>query len=420
MRARAHRSQVCSARAEVMDRNASSSVACWSSCWASSRPPCSARISARWTRAHAGEPVDGLPFAPPVGGLSPLAGPPVVRGVPARGDHRAVGHPGGDGAELAVHRGDGRLLHQPEPFLGPPQRDQERSVAQQPEGLEVRVPEAGADLDGPSRHFEGAVDVSGHLRPVALREGQVAVGEALWLPFEEALPAGGPGRCDGALLLERVLAADVECERGGAGPVASVLVGLERPLLRLDGQVGLRGEPRRQRQGLEVGGTELRFPVGLGQQVERGLPPVLSQCLVGRGQAGRTLALSRFHPPNCPTLGQWAAGATGSGRRRPAPIPGRWRTTTRGRRSSASRDIAWEPSRRPWPAFGALRPPRRTAGRAGSPCWKPTSGDSTGWPMPWDMPTPSACWPPCSITPSSPSPPSAPEPSPRPARAPDR
>ena len=225
--------------------------------------------------AHAGEPVDGLPLAPPMRGFRPLASPPVVGGVAACGDHRAVGHPGGDGAELPVHRGDGRLLHQPETLLRPPQGDQERSVPQQAEGLEVGVAVAGTDLDGPSRHLEGAVDLSGHLRPVALRQGQVAVGEALGLPFEETLPPAGPGRCDGALLLERVFPADVERQRGGPAAVAPGQVGLERPLFRLDGQVGVGAEPCRQSQRLQVPGIEIRFPVGPGQQVERLLPPML-------------------------------------------------------------------------------------------------------------------------------------------------
>ena len=131
-----------------------------------------------------------------------------------------------------------------------------------------------AELDRPGRQLDPEVDLTHRLRDHAPRQCLITVRVALLVTFDQPLTAVQPRRGDGELTPDAVVPKDVEGEERSACPVPGVNLRLERTLLRLEREVGLRAEPRRLGQRFQVVGPEGALAVGLRQEVERLLPAV--------------------------------------------------------------------------------------------------------------------------------------------------
>ena len=87
-----------------------------------------------------------------------------------------------------------------------------------------------------------------------------------------------PGRGDRRLALESVCARHVDGHVRRANVVALGQMCLERALLHIERDIGLRGEEGGKRKRFEVGARQLAIAIGGGELLERLRPEVSREC----------------------------------------------------------------------------------------------------------------------------------------------
>jgi hypothetical protein len=211
-------------------------------------------------------------LAPLLGRLVPLAEPPDVADLQARGDDVAVDHARVEGAELP---GDGRghrLVQQRHSLGDPAGVDQRQPVQVDAHGGEVRVAEAQADLGGPFGARDRLAGVGAGTRQARLAQRQVAVLDALRLVAEQPLRAHQPAGRQCRVAAQEVLDAQPAGAQGrprvlpgghvaGVGPLpgGERLLGPGQP----PGGVGQRLQVARFHAG-RVEGAQLLVRLGPG------------------------------------------------------------------------------------------------------------------------------------------------------------
>jgi hypothetical protein len=159
---------------------------------------------------------DGLPLAPALCSVRPVAGPDIVADVAAGRDHPAVDDRRGIRVELAAHRRDRRLVQERESLVQPALLHERVALVVQAERDQVAVAERPAQLHRPLGVLRRRIKVPSTERTMRPGAFEIPVIGRLRSLVEETLGTLHPGLGQGGRAPELVVARDPQREPRGA------------------------------------------------------------------------------------------------------------------------------------------------------------------------------------------------------------